>query len=659
MTIIFIHSHKHNKKHSFVVDNSIHKTSSSMRNNKTLPVIVGTAIFCVVIILGLFLPSNDETLTFSVRTGSEVLNIEPWYDETQECHYLFLPSYTTLKNVRLNTPNLKLSFGDTVINPGGSLAVLDTGRVYKTTILGRHRKQDISLRIIQSANIPTLFINTAPKNMTKINTNRNAKEYGVMTLMSPTGDSLCLEHKGPIKLKSRGVSSWSFPKKPYLIELERPDSLLGMAPATKWVLIANNYDETNLKTKIVLDYAKTLNYCWTPSSRFVDVYINGSYNGLYLLTEKIEVSPTRLYHNDNKIVLFRGVNKYALREEYYFSNSRESEQYFVLESESPSRIIKYQDELQKLTDAIYGADTISTSQLESILDIHSWSCKYLIDEVFSNYDMWKTSNSFYCYDQTPYIFYGGPAWDYDLGFYYPATHFIGYHISQIVPFYILMKNDEFRKHTIELYRTHSRPYIDWLVSEGIDSLAAVIHSAAHANSIRWMNMFHRDRPQYGWLQPSMPSPDSLKTFLSQHKDFLDRHWLQGMPYQEIYIDMQLSEGDIWTKYRNGQTVSQYIEQAHTHENYQSYVWQDTLSGMTYYPNSVIKDPHAQLILCNDSTDSSLPSAETNNSKRLLSKQTRNKIIRYGSSALLAFFGLSMFGYIIIERRKEDPKRKKK
>jgi hypothetical protein len=40
--------------------------------------------------------------------------------------------------------------------------------------------------------------------------------------------------------------------------------------------------------------ASRLGLVWTPECRYVDLYLNGEYSGLYLLVEKLEVADARL-----------------------------------------------------------------------------------------------------------------------------------------------------------------------------------------------------------------------------------------------------------------------------------------------------------------------------------------------------------------------------
>jgi hypothetical protein len=63
-----------------------------------------------------------------------------------------------------------------------------------------------------------------------------------------------------------------------------------MDESTEWSLIANASDKTNLRNKLIYDFANHISphQGWVPENKYVDLFINGEYAGLYLLCEKKE-----------------------------------------------------------------------------------------------------------------------------------------------------------------------------------------------------------------------------------------------------------------------------------------------------------------------------------------------------------------------------------
>lgn len=98
----------------------------------------------------------------------------------------------------------------------------------------------------------------------------------------------------PAGIRGRGNSTWGMSKKPYRIKLNSKASLLGMSNDRDWALLANYFDKTLLRNITAFEIAKIAEMNWTPTSNSVDFYLNGTYQGVYSLTEHVKVSKERL-----------------------------------------------------------------------------------------------------------------------------------------------------------------------------------------------------------------------------------------------------------------------------------------------------------------------------------------------------------------------------
>jgi len=97
------------------------------------------------------------------------------------------------------------------------------------------------------------------------------------------------------EIKGRGNSTWwDVPKKPYRIKLESNNRLLGMSNERNWALLANYFDKTLLRNQTAFEISRIADMSWTPKSISVDYYMNGTYRGVYTLTEHVRVSEERL-----------------------------------------------------------------------------------------------------------------------------------------------------------------------------------------------------------------------------------------------------------------------------------------------------------------------------------------------------------------------------
>lgn len=104
-----------------------------------------------------------------------------------------------------------------------------------------------------------------------------------------------------IEIRCRGNSTYETApnrlgdsgKYSYKIKLDTKENMLGMGKSKHWVLIANYYDVTNMRNKLTYDLSGAMGLTYT-QSRWVVVYLNGEYQGLYTLCESIRIEGDRV-----------------------------------------------------------------------------------------------------------------------------------------------------------------------------------------------------------------------------------------------------------------------------------------------------------------------------------------------------------------------------
>ncbi len=100
-------------------------------------------------------------------------------------------------------------------------------------------------------------------------------------------------------IRTRGNSTRTFAgavdtgKFSYRLKLEEKADLFGMGASKNWALLANVYDQTNMRNTFAYELAKALGVAYCDST-WVVLYLNGEYRGLYQLCETISVAKTRL-----------------------------------------------------------------------------------------------------------------------------------------------------------------------------------------------------------------------------------------------------------------------------------------------------------------------------------------------------------------------------
>lgn len=135
----------------------------------------------------------------------------------------------------------------------------------------------------EPGSVPTLYLDTASGSMDAVNADKTVREEGRYVFYTEAGIK---DASGRCRIHGRGNSSWKEDKKQYSLNLASARNVLGMESSEKFALVANHSDASNLRNKAVYDLAGMAGMPSSPESVFVNVYFNGTYNGLYLLAQR-------------------------------------------------------------------------------------------------------------------------------------------------------------------------------------------------------------------------------------------------------------------------------------------------------------------------------------------------------------------------------------
>ncbi len=111
-------------------------------------------------------------------------------------------------------------------------------------------------------------------------------------------DSLTLSVRG------RGNSTWGMNKKPMRMKFPSKTSICGFTKAKNYVLLANYIDPSHMRNALALWFARRLGLPFTNHTMPVNVYVNDTYSGLYLLTEKVGINKASVDIDENTGILF-------------------------------------------------------------------------------------------------------------------------------------------------------------------------------------------------------------------------------------------------------------------------------------------------------------------------------------------------------------------
>ncbi len=223
-----------------------------------------------------------------------------------------------------------------------------------------------------------------------------------------------------VNIKGRGNTSWDmFDKKPYRLKFDKKVSLLGEPADKSWVLIANYIDRTMLRTYISLYMGHLSNLEWTPHAHFVELMLNGEYNGTYLLAEKIKVAENRVNIGPDGILL--ELDAYAPEEDSpYFTTN-----HFWHEVAIKSPHVEYGDDtfnlakdLMTTAEAVLFSDNFTDPKdgWRKYLDEASFVDWYLVNEIVNNTDAIGWSSIYFACQSEKGKIMMGPLWDFDMSF---------------------------------------------------------------------------------------------------------------------------------------------------------------------------------------------------------------------------------------------------
>ena len=542
-------------------------------------------LFSLVLIAGclLFAPSPDPSLRFVARTDTSEIDLEAYYSPIDSTYYLFVPSGCDRGEFLFDSKGLDLVVDGRRLCQGDPLTGWVEDELLPITIGRRHSSEDSRLCVKCASGVATMDIRLSNRVLERLVKDQEFRGYASMSLYSTEGRIEDGWHGRSVTLKGRGNSTWWKPKKPFLLTLDRTDTLLGMAEGQKWVLLANAMDFSNLRNKVVLDFARSLDMGWNPDCRFVNLFFNGKYYGLYLLTEKVEFSDTRLnpeqypsyllLNDIEQTILKSGMPHFAFISDQHVG---------VMDARASGGVPldSIKESLDRFKGMLLSPDDVTDSVLASVVDIESWAGKYLIDELFLNGDVWRRSNYFYCMGHAPYIFYSGPVWDYDLAM--ASTHEeIFAESDQILPIYTMCRSKSFQNVADSIYYHYGRPYVMGLLDHRLDSLAQRVEASATANAIRW----EHDK---GLQTSSSSAVDSLKHFFQQRVVLLDSYFSHSQQMQFVTLestDPGLRGFYSTVVYRPGSSVSDYLALPEGTSN-DAWVWVDSASGHFYTLDSV-------------------------------------------------------------------------
>ena len=312
-----------------------------------------------------------------------------------------------------------------------------------------------------------------------------------------------------VKVKGRGNSTWDMAKKPYALKFDEKVQLLDGVKSKQWCLLANHADQSLMRNYLALSLGNSLDGLeWNPTPNYVDFYLNGEYQGNYLLTEKVSAAKEKVNILEDTFDTNSGylIEMDARAPE----EGKENEDYFTLpygairtyalkspekgdDYYSKEKLYYIKDYMNKALNTIRQKDNYL-----QYIDINSFIDWYIVNEVFMSVDA-GYSSVYFNKDKDGKLKIG-PLWDMDLsagnpghldaylrrpkGFYVPRS-------DKNIWFHYLLKDSFFQERLVkrwnEIYPTLLKP-LPMKVFETLE----IINYSAYKNFTKWNNIIGQE-----------------------------------------------------------------------------------------------------------------------------------------------------------------------
>jgi len=362
------------------------------------------------------------------------------------------------------------------------------------------------------------------------------------------------------KIRGRGQSTWGQPKNPYKVQFSndaayaKVPEFLGMPKNRNWALLADYFDRSLIRNKLTLSLGSSSVFSdglkWTPSGQHLEVWLNGDYVGVYLLTEDIRIDPARL--NIRKMSSKPADNEvdggYIVEVDSRLDCYKGDDinlQLVIPTGESicidtPDEGAITQAQLGYIKNLLLRASSdLWQSARIDLLNAASYADWYLVQELLKNNDavfvssdwMWKDTEA--AANPQERLLNMGPLWDFDRaagnvnynnnwvsqGCWVTTRIFYGNWFSK------LFDNREFLELTLTRWKA-KRPALERFINRSIDTYSRRLAQAQERNFARWP-IFGTVMTNYYVFSNHAEEVAFVRQFLNERMGWLD--WAYASP----------------------------------------------------------------------------------------------------------------------------------
>ena len=302
-----------------------------------------------------------------------------------------------------------------------------------------------------------------------------------------------------LTIRGRGNASWNIPKKPYKLKFTAKTEILGLPKSKHFALLHHNQGYVDyLGSMVGMEFARRIGEPWAPHLIPVELVLNGSYEGLYFLTETVKIDKNRVNifeqedlttdpdiipygwlveidnYDDECQIILPEIKKMKLRVTYHSPEELSDEQSEWLT-----------DEFQSIIQSLY-SPTDSTEAWYDKIDVNSAARYFIVRELLHDYDAYN--GSFYMHrdkgEDTKWNF--GPLWDITLcsknktdWVLYDHPNYSQCHLIQPI-----MNSALFKEAVRDIWNS-VYPDVVLGLQDYVNEIAALCKEADEVNKVRW------------------------------------------------------------------------------------------------------------------------------------------------------------------------------
>lgn len=376
------------------------------------------------------------------------------------------------------------------------------------------------------------------------------EEYLPATVTLKDGDGAVALDGVSAKVRGRGNYTWTLPKKGYRIKFDKKQQMLSAYKCKSWALLPNYTDKTLLRNYYAMQVARGMDGLdWATDAKLIEVYVNGTYLGVYLLCDQTQVDENRvdveegsldadtgfLVERDSYALtdaeLVEGRDYFTISEDVFVSPDASLNgkpiPYVLKSPEYPDRgdydtdaefdiaaeayAAQFEFIKDYITSAFRAAIRADYTEFSRLCDTDSFADYFILDQVSSNYEIDRFS-SFYFHKDKGGALIAGPVWDFDMaaGYYnvnpahefrYVNNWFIGLGQNSV----------EFRKLYADRVEKHSQLFKR--EAQKLADVANAHRAAIERNNKKW--------PISEYVSPMPPEIAALNTYKKQLDFFTD------------------------------------------------------------------------------------------------------------------------------------------